>query len=202
MVREEELGWILRVLSSSVRRSIIKGLANGKRGYSDLIGKDPLHKNSPGVFNFHLGKLVALGIIQKHDDFYELTWKGRLVSNYLHQIKEDYVKVVGEKSLKTDGIGWRPWEQVKCQLEWARQHATRDPLATLGMTIMYLDGMYEILSYPYGLELTVKRVMSNLKEVAEKEKEPGIFELACELSVIKRGDLVEYESSVEGLRGR
>jgi hypothetical protein len=67
------------------------------------------------------------------------------------------------------------------------------------MTIMYLDGMYEILSYPHGLDVTVQRVMSNLREVAEKEEEPDIFELACELSVIKRGDLVEYESSVEGL---
>ena len=107
---------------------------------------------------------------------------------------------MGEKSLKTDGIGWRPWEQVRCQVEWAKEHAPREPTATLGMTVLYLDGMYAILSYPHSLELTVRRVMSNLKEVAEREDEPKIFEWACELSAIKRGDLVEYESCVEGLR--
>ena len=61
---------------------------------------------------------------------------------------------------------------MKCQLEWAHQHAHREPIVTLGMAVTYLSGIFEILSYPHKLEITTKKVMTNLKKVAEIENEP------------------------------
>ncbi len=172
MVADEDLGWILRVLSNSVRRAVIRGLAEGDTRYSQLIRRTHLGEINAGVFNFHLSKLADLGVVHKSDDEHELTWKGGLAARYLDKIEGDFQEVVGGKSMKTDGISWEAWEQVKCQTEWARQHAHREPMATLGMTVMYLSGIFEILSYPRKLEITTKKVMTNLKKVAQIENEP------------------------------
>jgi len=200
MVADEDLGWILRILSNGVRRAVIRGLARGDTRYSELIRRTGLGEINAGVFNFHLSKLTDLGLVHKSDDEYELTWKGTMAARYLDKIEEDFQEVVGGKSMKTDGISWEAWEQVKCQREWAHQHAHREPIATLGMTVMYLSGIFEILSYPHKLEITTKKIMTNLKKVAETENEPKLFDLSLRLAEIKKGDLDEFKTSYEGVK--
>lgn len=201
MAADEELGWLLRILSSRIRREIITSLSKDKKGtrYSQLVAERSLSETNSGVFNFHLSKLIDSNLIQKKDDLYKLTWKGQLAAKFLDKIEEDFEELIGGKRLKMDEIGSRPWEQVKSQIGWVRQHAPRDPIATLGMAVMYIDGMYAILSNPHNLEIQINNAMSNLGEVAQREEEPEILSLTMKLSAIEKGDLKEYESSLEGL---
>ncbi len=76
---------ILRTLARSGVPEILQSLKNGPKKFSQLMFEAKLN---PGVLDRNLKALIELEIITKNNNLYELTDKGREVSEFIKKLYE------------------------------------------------------------------------------------------------------------------
>jgi tetratricopeptide (TPR) repeat protein len=84
----------LRILSNPIRFKIVRILSVKSTSYSELMKSCSLDLlTQTGVFNYHINRMINIGIIRKKAGQYTLTHLGMKISNLLFSLEKIYPKV-------------------------------------------------------------------------------------------------------------